>query len=82
MNPTLTTGFALAGSQVGPIVQYFAQWAHMPAMSDVVAGGIGAGILGGAHLLWSFINTRFPPKVAPTAAVPPADAPLVHPTAP
>lgn len=83
MNPAGTIGFTAVGTQVGPVVQYFAQIAHMPTMSDAVAGLIGAGILGGAHALWVFINARFPAVVtAPTATVPPADAPLVHPTAP
>lgn len=84
MNPAGTIGFTAVGTQVGPVVQYFAQIAHMPAMSDAVAGLIGAGILGGAHALWVFINARFPAVVtAPVvAAAPPADAPLAHPAAP
>ena len=80
MNPAGTIGFTAVGTQVGPVVQYFAQIAHMPTMSDAVAGLIGAGILGGAHALWVFINARFPAVVtAPTAAAPPTDAPLAHP---
>ena len=68
MNPTVTGGLTLAGSQVGPVVQYFCQILHAPQPSDNVAALLGVAILTGTHALWSYINTRFPPKVAPVVA--------------
>lgn len=71
MNATVTGGLTLAGSQVGPVVQYLAQLMHMAPPSDQVAGLIGVAVLTGAHAMWTFINTRFPPKVAAPVAAPP-----------
>lgn len=74
MNPTVTGGLTLAGSQVGPVVQYFFQLVHVVPPSDNVAALIGVGVLTGSHALWVFINNRWPAKAAPVAApaTPPA----------
>jgi len=74
MNPTVTGGLTLAGSQVGPVVQYFFQIIHVAPPSDNVAALIGVGLLTGTHALWVFVNNRLPAKTPP-AAVAPAAAP-------
>ena len=75
MNPTVTGGLTLDGSQVGPVVQYLSQLAHVTPPSDQVAALIGVAALTGAHAMWVFINTRFPPRVAPVAPPAPAATP-------
>ena len=72
MNPTITGGLTLAGSQAGPAVQYFFQIMHITPPNDQVAALIGVGVLTGAHALWAFINSRFPAKAAVPAAPPAA----------
>jgi hypothetical protein len=62
MNPTVTGGLTLAGSQVGPVVQYFFQIIHVAPPSDNVAALIGVGLLTGTHALWVFVNNRLPVK--------------------
>lgn len=48
---SLTNSVAVGGATaVGiPVVQYFAQWFHMPAMPDSVAGAISVVIVLGIH---------------------------------
>lgn len=75
MNPATTMGLMAGGVGGAPLVQYIAQIAHMPPMSDVVAGLIATIIAGGVHTLWTFINTRFPAKTAPVVAPVPAAPP-------
>ena len=77
MNPTVTGGLTLAGSQVGPVVQYFFQILHVAPPSDNVAALIGVGLLTGTHALWVFVNNRLPAKAPP--AVAPVAAPVALP---
>lgn len=68
MNPTspVQTGMAaFAGSQLGPVVVYFAQVVHLPPPNDNVAATIGALMVMITHFAMQRFFSEKPPVTLP-----------------
>jgi hypothetical protein len=73
-SPVATGAAAVVGGNLGDVVVYFAQIAHLPLPSVSVAATIGAIILASAHLLANYLVARSARASAP-ADLPKASAP-------